>query len=72
MAFMIKNFNSRSSCNNAHIFEIIIILDIYNPKNNLNNWDAKKFPIKLKILLEVIVDYWLVFVMIFQVNLAEI
>ena len=56
-AFMIKNCNSRSSCNNAHIFEIIIILDIYHPKKYLNNWDAEA--IKFKILLEVIVDCWL-------------
>ena len=62
---MIKNCNSRSSCNNAHIFEIII-LDIYHPKKYLNNWDAEEIPIKYKFLLEVIVDCLLVFVMTFQ------
>ena len=69
---MIKNCNSKSSCNNAHIFEIIIILDIYNPKNYLNKWDAEELLIKFKFFLEVIVDCWLVFVMTFQVNLSEI
>ena len=71
-AFMIKNCNSRSSCNSAHIFEFIIILDIYHPKKYLNNCDAEELPIKFKFLLEVRVDCWLVFVMTFQVNLAEI
>ena len=66
MAFMIKTCNSGSSCNNA------IILDIYNPNNYLNNWDAEELLLKFKLLLEVIVDCWLVFVITFQVNLAEI
>ena len=63
---MIKTCNSRSSCNNAHKFEIIIILGIYNPNNYLNNWNAEELPLKFKILLEVIVDCWLVFVLHFK------
>ena len=71
MAFMIKTCNSGSSCNNAHQC-LIIIIDIYNPNNYLNNWDVEELPLKFKLLLEVIVDCWLVFVITFQVNLAEI
>ena len=69
---MIKTCNCRNSCNNAHKFEIVIILGIYNPSNYLNNWDAEELQLKFKFLLEVIVDCWLVFVITYQVNLAEI